>query len=57
MVSRLGPRFYESRPTAGLLTYQVLLEVICYVDVPVGCKVANGLQQMLVLAFLLRLGA
>lgn len=56
-VSRLGPSFYESSSTADLLPYQVLLEVICYVDVPVGCKVANGLQQVLVLAFLLRLRA
>lgn len=32
-------------------SYQVLLEFICYIYVPIGCEVSNGLQQMCESAF------
>ena len=43
--------------TRQLLPYQVLLEIIGYIDVPICRKVTDGLQQVLVLAVLLRLRA
>ena len=38
-----------------LQPYQVFFEIACNIYVPVGSKIANGLQQVLVFAVLLRL--